>query len=222
MRKTLCIAILALLSTRALLAQCDSCNVDTSYKAQYCHKDPLFPTLCAAFNEDKKYFLLKSEKKTKQVPYGKEDPAYFLSLAQDRSLKIDAEALLFLQTALLKWKLEARKIGYTFRESGLGIKTIVEGTGELPENNKPVRVHYVGYLEDGTKFDSSYDRDTPIEFTLGTGRVIKGWDEGIATLRKGTKAWLYIPSKIAYGDAGKPPTIPAKATLIFQVEVLEE
>ena len=219
MRKTVLLFALVFFSVAPARAQCNSCSVD-SYEAQYCYVDSLFSSYCAAFNENEKYFLLKMKRKTIQVPYGEADTRYFLGLLRDRSLKVSAEGLLFMQLALKKWETESRKIGYTFQESGLGIKIIKEGKGARPVKEEKVRVHYAGYLEDGTKFDSSYDRDEPIEFALGTDRVIKGWDEGLATLRKGTKAWLYIPSKIAYGDTGKGP-IPPKATLIFQVELLE-
>lgn len=205
---------------QALLAQCESCAVPSDYKAQYCYQEAAFEKFCAAFNEEQKYFCLYNGKKTQQIPDGERDAAYFANLAQDRSLKLDAEALLFIQNALARWEIESRKIGYTFRPSGLGIKIVSEGTGDFPEAKKNVRVHYAGYLEDGTKFDSSYDRNEPIEFPLGMGRVIKGWDEGIAALRRGTKAWLYIPSDIAYGAADKG-SIPPNSTLIFQVEVLE-
>ena len=214
------VVLFSIATVATVRAQCVSCSVDKTYEAQYCYMDSLFSNYCVAFNENKKYFLLNTERKTVQIPYGDESTDYFLRLIRERSLRISAEGLLFMQLALKKWTIESRKIGYTFQESGLGIKIIKEGKGDFPKNEENVRVHYAGYLEDGTKFDSSYDRDEPIEFPLGTGRVIKGWDEGIAALRKGTKAWLYIPSKIAYGDTGKG-LIPPKSTLIFQIEVLE-
>ncbi len=81
-------------------------------------------------------------------------------------------------------------------------------------------VHYTGWLTDGTKFDSSVDRDEPFEFVLGTGQVIRGWDEGVATLVVGDKARFTIPSEMAYGEEGYPGLIPPKATLIFEVELL--
>lgn len=205
----------------SLYAQCRSCEDVPQYESQYCYTDEAFSDYCAVFNESASYFYLSRDKKLKKIPYGSGDTDYLLSLARDKALKINAEDLLFTQAALQKWEIESRKIGYTFRESGLGIKIIEQGSGELPKENEIVKVHYAGYLEDGTMFDSSYERSEPIEFPLGMGRVIKGWDEGIAALSKGTKAWLYIPYQIAYGEGGKGQFIPPKSTLIFQVYLLE-
>ena len=106
-------------------------------------------------------------------------------------------------------------------ESGLQIKDLVVGTGEQPEQGNIVAVHYTGWLVDGTKFDSSVDRGTPFEFPLGQGRVIKGWDEGVATMRVGGKRELTIPPELAYGDRGAGALIKAGATLVFEVELLE-
>jgi peptidylprolyl isomerase len=92
--------------------------------------------------------------------------------------------------------------------------------GAKPEAGKNVTVHYTGYLTDGKVFDSSVKRSTPFTFKLGTGAVIKGWDEGIAMLKEGEKARLVIPYQLAYGEEGRPPSIPAKATLIFDVEIV--
>ena len=113
------------------------------------------------------------------------------------------------------------KIGYDIDENGLGIKIISEGNGNLPVQGQTVQVHYTGYLLDGTKFDSSLDRGQPFQFPLGQGRVIKGWDQGVAKLKKGTKARLLIPSELGYGARGAGGVIPPNATLIFEIEVLE-
>ena len=104
-----------------------------------------------------------------------------------------------------------------------GLKYIVEvfGTGELPKAGDKVKVHYTGTLEDGTKFDSSHDRNKPFEFSLGLGQVIKGWDEGIAAMKPGGKRKLIIPSELGYGERGSGKLIPPGATLIFDVELLE-
>ena len=106
-------------------------------------------------------------------------------------------------------------------ESGLQIKDLVVGTGEQARAGATVSVHYTGWLVDGTKFDSSVDRGTPFEFLLGQGRVIKGWDEGVATMRVGGKRELTIPPELAYGDQGAGALIKAGATLVFEVELLE-
>jgi peptidylprolyl isomerase len=103
---------------------------------------------------------------------------------------------------------------------GLKIILVNEGNGMRATAGKIVSVHYTGYLTDGTKFDSSVDKGTPIKFTLGTGQVIKGWDEGIALLTAGSKARLVIPDDMGYGAEGYPPLIPPGATLIFDVELV--
>ena len=82
-------------------------------------------------------------------------------------------------------------------------------------------MHYDGYLLDGTKFDSSRDRGTPYVFRVGTGKVIKGWDEALATMKPGEKRTLLIPWWLGYGAEGRPPSIPPRATLVFEVELLE-
>jgi peptidylprolyl isomerase len=96
-----------------------------------------------------------------------------------------------------------------------------EGTGTRAGKHRNVSVHYTGMLTDGTVFDSSHKRGQPISFPLGVGKVIKGWDEGIALLNVGGKAKLIIPYFLAYGEQGRPPIIPAKATLIFDVDLVD-
>lgn len=105
--------------------------------------------------------------------------------------------------------------------SGLHYIIEQEGNGTAAAKHKNVSVHYTGTLTDGTVFDSSYKRNQPISFQLGMGRVIKGWDEGIALLKTGGKAKLIIPYFLAYGEQGRPPVIPPKATLIFDVELVD-
>ena len=98
---------------------------------------------------------------------------------------------------------------------------IQRGSGKKAENGKTVSVHYEGSLENGKVFDSSYPRKKPIEFKLGIGQVIEGWDEGIALLKVGDKARFVIPSDLGYGPAGAGGAIPPNATLIFDVELMD-
>ena len=102
----------------------------------------------------------------------------------------------------------------------MGMVTLTPGTGALAKAGDRVSVHYVGTLTDGTKFDSSRDRNQPFQFTLGQGQVIKGWDEGVAGMKVGEKRKLTIPPAMAYGPQGRPPKIPPNSTLVFEVELL--
>jgi FKBP-type peptidyl-prolyl cis-trans isomerase FkpA len=95
------------------------------------------------------------------------------------------------------------------------------GTGKAAAAGDTVRVHYTGTLMNGTKFDSSRDKGTPFDFKLGTGAVIKGWDQGVVGMKVGGKRRLVIPQALGYGEAGSPPNIPPKAGLKFDIELLE-
>lgn len=109
---------------------------------------------------------------------------------------------------------------FTTTPSGLKYYDFKVGDGALPTAGQTVEVHYTGWLEDGTQFDSSLDRGEPISFALGKGNVIPGWDEGIATMKVGGKRQLVIPAKLGYGDTGAGSIIPPGATLIFEVELV--
>ncbi|MBP8252706.1 MAG: FKBP-type peptidyl-prolyl cis-trans isomerase [Herpetosiphon sp.] len=106
-------------------------------------------------------------------------------------------------------------------DSGLRYEDHEIGTGVQPQRGQIVVVHYTGTLTDGRKFDSSRDRNEPFEFVLGMGQVIKGWDEGLASMNVGGKRTLYIPYQLAYGERGIPGVIPAKSELVFDVELLD-
>lgn len=117
-------------------------------------------------------------------------------------------------------QIETLATGFDKTESGLRYQIIQEGTGAKAEKGQTVSVHYKGQLPDGTVFDSSYKRNQPIDFALGVGQVIKGWDEGIGLLKVGDKARFVIPSDLAYGSAGAGGVIPPDATLVFDVELV--
>ena len=108
----------------------------------------------------------------------------------------------------------------TVTASGLQIIDIKVGTGASPQTGQTVEVNYTGWLADGTKFDSSLDRGQTFSFVIGTGQVIPGWDEGVASMKVGGQRRLIIPPELAYGASGNPPRIPANAQLIFDVELL--
>jgi peptidyl-prolyl cis-trans isomerase A (cyclophilin A) len=131
-------------------------------------------------------------------------------LKRDATLKAESEA-----------KMEKLAAGFEKTESGLRYQFIQKGDGKQAESGKTVAVHYEGSLENGKVFDSSYPRKKPIEFRLGQGQVIEGWDEGIALLRVGDKARFVIPSELGYGSRGAGGAIPPNATLIFDVELME-
>lgn len=131
-------------------------------------------------------------------------------LKRDAILRAESEA-----------KMEKLAAGFEKTDSGLRYQFIQKGEGKQAEAGKTVSVHYEGSLENGKVFDSSYPRKKPIEFKLGIGQVIEGWDEGIALLKVGDKARFVIPSDLGYGSRGAGGAIPPNATLIFDVELMD-
>ena len=117
-------------------------------------------------------------------------------------------------------EMEKLAAGFDKTDSGLRFKILSKGDGQKAESGKTVSVHYEGSLTNGQVFDSSFQRNQPIDFQLGVGQVIPGWDEGIGLLRVGDKARLIIPSHLAYGSAGAGGVIPPNAALIFDVELV--
>ncbi|MFV8224750.1 peptidylprolyl isomerase [Christiangramia aquimixticola] len=117
-------------------------------------------------------------------------------------------------------ELDKLATGFNSTDSGLRYQIIQKGDGAQAEKGKTVAVHYKGQLADGTVFDSSYKRNQPLEFPIGVGHVIQGWDEGIQLLQVGDKARLVIPSHLGYGERGAGGVIPPNATLIFDVELM--
>jgi FKBP-type peptidyl-prolyl cis-trans isomerase len=106
-------------------------------------------------------------------------------------------------------------------ESGLQYEDVVVGTGRQAQVGDTATVHYTGWLQNGTKFDSSVDRKQPFSFRVGAGQVIKGWDEGVGTMKIGGKRKLIIPPDLGYGSRGAGGVIPPNATLTFDVELLD-
>ena len=124
------------------------------------------------------------------------------------------------EKAAIEAELESLGAGFEKTSSGLRYQILQKGDGQKAQKNKTVSVHYKGQLSDGTVFDSSYKRNQPIEFSLGMGHVIRGWDEGVALLKVGDKARFVIPSHLAYGSRGVGGVIPPNANLIFDVELI--
>ncbi len=149
-----------------------------------------------------------------------------LALGETGGGEIPANATLIMEIGLTEVKAPilmtpVDEADYTTTESGLKYYDFAEGTGDSPTTGQTVVVHYTGWLEDGTVFDSSVERGQPFSFPLGTGSVIPGWDEGVATMKVGGKRQLVIPPELGYGDSGAGGVIPPGATLIFEVELLE-
>ena len=149
-----------------------------------------------------------------------------LALGEQGSGDIPPNATLIMEIELLSLyappkMTEVDEAEFTTTESGLKYYDLVEGDGATPEDGQTVVVHYSGWLEDGTPFDSSLERGEPFSFALGQGQVIAGWDEGVATMNVGSKRQLVIPADLAYGDSGAGNIIPPGATLVFEVELLD-
>ncbi|WP_313806797.1 peptidylprolyl isomerase [Flavobacterium sp.] len=138
-----------------------------------------------------------------------------------RTFEGSREKRLAEQKRLAEEALEKLAAGFQKTDSGLRYQIIQKGNGKQAEKGKTVSVHYQGALDNGMVFDSSYKRKQPIEFSLGRGQVIEGWDEGIALLKVGDKARFVIPSYLGYGSRGAGGVIPPDATLVFDVELMD-
>ena len=167
----------------------------------------------------------KRPKGTYQPPIVK--PQAVSQSSNDRNLRIGAIILVAVLTVgLVAYVMISRRgqAGATGPEittaSGLRYTDLVLGTGPSPQRGQTVTVNYTGTLEDGTKFDSSFDVGKPADFLIGVGRVIKGWDEGLMSMKVGGKRRLFVPSRLGYGAAGNGPRIPPNSNLIFEVELL--
>lgn len=149
--------------------------------------------------------------KADQASFEKLESTFKERIAEKQDGELDKQAALIKE----KWP-NAEKTA-----SGLMYVVIKEGDGPKPQKGQNVQAHYTGTLLNGRKFDSSRDRGTPIEFPVGMRRVIPGWDEAFLDMKKGEKRILIIPHSLAYGERGYPPTIPPKATLVFDVELVD-
>lgn len=144
---------------------------------------------------------------------------FFSELEAKQQAKIEAEAAIYKTEGEAFLAQNSKKEGVKVLASGLQYKVIKQGTGKKPKATDKVRCHYAGTLVDGTKFDSSYDRNEPAVF--GLNQVIPGWTEGLQLMSEGAKYELYIPYNLGYGEQGAHGAIPPYAALIFTVELLE-
>ncbi len=145
----------------------------------------------------------------------------FNAIEAFRNFEGDREKRLAESKNQMEADLDKLAAGFHKTDSGLRYQILQKGNGQKAEKGKKISVHYKGQLPDGTVFDSSYQRKQPIDFTVGTGQVIKGWDEGLQLLQVGDKARFVIPSQLAYGSQGSGGVIPPNATLIFDIELMD-
>ena len=148
------------------------------------------------------------------------DAEAFHAVEAFRTFEGEREKNIAKQKAAVEAELDKLAAGFEKTESGLRYQILQKGSGSKAVKGASVSVHYKGQLADGTVFDSSYKRKEPIEFALGMGQVISGWDEGVALLNVGDKARFVIPSHLGYGAQGAGGVIPPNANLIFDVELV--
>ncbi|WP_458627261.1 peptidylprolyl isomerase [Winogradskyella sp. PC D3.3] len=144
----------------------------------------------------------------------------FNAIEAFRTFEGSREKRIAAEREAVRAELDKLAVGFDETASGLRYKIIQKGDGKKAEKGNTVSVHYKGQLADGTVFDSSYKRNAPLDFQVGVGQVIAGWDEGICLLNVGDKARLVIPSDLGYGAAGAGGVIPPNATLVFDVELM--
>lgn len=219
-----------------------NCEPIPNFKCDFCYDNALIPQAKAQFEQGVDYFYFKgtSAKKFTKIMLPKSPSLeYLVKLSDDKSLKLNSKDVLFLQEALKNWDKYAveamvKKVTETLRTSedlaklaieektpsGLGVQILDKGNGKQAEVGKKVKVHYRGYLNNATVFDASFNRGQAFEFPLGQGRVIKGWDEGIAKLKVGDHAILRIPAELGYGPRSTG-SIPANSELIFEVILMD-
>jgi len=237
MRKYVFLFFLASFFVNGLNAQCESCNPPEGIVSHHCYQDGTQPGKCAMFTKDQGSFYFEDANRKKkqvvevQLPANMGTPSisYLSHLAEDKALRLTTEDVLFIRDAIhnwlhveaiRNWNADLNSQGFTITPSGLAYKVLNEGQGASPETGQKVKVHYTGYFTDGKKFDSSRDRMQPFVFPLGKGRVIKGWDEGVAMMRPGARYLFRLPPDLAYGERGAGGTIPPNSVLYFDVAFL--
>lgn len=193
----------------------------TAFQSDWCQLEGNYAVGFDQAATDFKFLNGKGKVVTLPVPAAQEEAAIRSAFGNKKIYKsLTPDEINVLTALTLNWNQNQFYMGYETTASGLGYKMLANGTGKKPEAGKKVKVHYRGTLEDGSVFDSSFERGQPIEFTLGVGQVIKGWDEGIQLFPVGSKGVLRIPSNLGYGAFGAPPVIPPNATLYFEIEVV--
>lgn len=225
--------------TTSLSAQCEDCSAlpGDPGEVEFCFTHDSFTGRCASFVKGSPTFWYEDKGAKKKLifrelrlPGASHNIAnHLLTLQADKKLKLTGADLLFLERALEKkkllediedWNKEVKFENYNLTESGLAYKVISKANGTMPEPGDKVTVHYTGYLMNGKKFDSSYDRNVPFEFTISKGMVIKGWDEGLLMMNTGSRFLFRIPADLAYGNRAVGNIIPPNATLFFDVVLL--
>jgi len=201
--------------------QTKPCPEVAGFATDYCFTDSVMAGKAVLFkaNTDTFYFVPGTGKKAVKLTHPKTSGLAEVSGLKKEYAKMTSDDILFLTFALGEWETQKMNIGFITTASGLSYRIDSKGSGKNPEAGKKVKVHYKGYLPDGTKFDSSFDRNQPFEFSLGKGQVIKGWDEGIQLFPVGSKGTLRIPPQLGYGNRPNG-SIPANATLFFDIEVI--
>ena len=237
MKQGFWVVSLVLLLVFRVQGQCDGCTAIDGEIVDFCFQDASLPGYCASFSASSPSFHFENKARKKPairsfpLPEAGANPsiAYLAGLATDKKSKLSATELLFIEHAILAWRATdgvnrwdpaVVNSGFTILPSGLAYKVLQAGSGESPAVGKSVGVHYTGYFPDGKKFDSSLDRKQCYHFALGKGQVIKGWDEGVALMRVGSRYLFRIPPELAYGKQGAGSTIPPNATLFFDVQLM--
>jgi|GEM_PF-1048710 len=221
-------------------AQCENCiQPPSNFTTDYCFTIDKIAGKCAFFSSKENIFLLSDAKMIKELPLpeGALGIDYMLSIANDENAQLSAVDMIFLNEGLTAWHFKElemkayaaaadiwdaksiKKTKYGVDDTGLGKFELAEGKGAKAMVGNTVSVHYRGYLEDGSVFDTSYDRGTPFSFVLGQGQVIQGWDKGLVDMQVGSRMMLKVPSDLGYGPRSVS-SIPPHSTLYFDVLVV--